>query len=84
MKPLDNVNRFKFSVCRFEFADLSLQNLKRLNNLKRMAWALSTNHFPAFHYNKKCPEKIGTFFISATIWAKLVIVMNFYFRLAIP
>jgi hypothetical protein len=28
-----------------------------------MARAIPAVHFPAFHYNKKCPEKLGTFFI---------------------
>ena len=35
-----------------------------------MAWALFVNHFPAIHYNKKCPKTIGTFFIFITIGAK--------------
>jgi len=35
-----------------------------------MAWALFVNPIPAIQYNKKCPEKIETFFISIPIGAK--------------
>ena len=37
-----------------------------------MAWALSAMVLPAIHYNKKCPETIGTFFVSIAIGARLV------------
>ena len=43
-----------------------------------MAWDLFTNAIPAFRYNKKCPETIGTFFIFNSIWAKRVTFLNFY------
>ncbi len=37
-----------------------------------MAWDLSTMVIPAIHYNKKCPETIGTFFVFISIGARLV------------